>query len=64
MAGDHPDHRLEVAVDRETGVLARLVESFGDAVTRCVEATELAPDAAIPESAFSVAIPDDAAHLF
>ncbi len=64
MAGDQPDHRLEIAVDRETGVLARLVESFGDVVTRRVEATELTPDAAIPDSAFSMAIPADGSTIY
>jgi outer membrane lipoprotein-sorting protein len=64
IAGDRPDHRLEVAFDRETGVLASLVESFGTTVTRHVEATELAPDAAIPDAAFSVAVPADAALIY
>jgi outer membrane lipoprotein-sorting protein len=64
MAGDRPDHRLHVAFDRETGVLALLVESFGDVVTRRVEATELTPDTSIPDSAFSVAIPADASMIY
>jgi hypothetical protein len=64
MAGDRPDHRLQVAFDRETGLLALLVESFGGAVTRRVEATELTPDAAIPESAFAVAVPEDARSIY
>lgn len=64
MAGDRPDHRLEVAVDRELGLLLRLVESFGTAVTRDVLATEVAPDAAIPDSAFAVAVPEDAAQIY
>lgn len=64
MAGDRPDHRLEVAIDRETGLLSLLVESFGGTVTRRVEATELAPDAAIPESAFTVAVPGDASSIY
>ncbi len=64
MAADRPDHRLEVAFDRETGLLSLLVESFGGTVTRRVEATELAPDAAIPESAFAVAVPGDASSIY
>jgi hypothetical protein len=64
MAGDRPDHRLQVAVDRETGVLVLVVESFGDAVTRRVEAVELTPDATIPDSAFSVATPADAWSIY
>jgi hypothetical protein len=64
MAGDRPDHRLQVAFDRETGLIAALVEWFGSTVTRRVEATELAPDAVIPESAFSVAVPGDARSIY
>lgn len=64
LAGDRPDHRLEIAVDRETGVLASFRESFGDVVVRSVTAVELAPDAPIPDSAFAVASPPDAATIF
>jgi outer membrane lipoprotein-sorting protein len=64
IAGDRPDHRIEVAVDRETGVLLLLVESFGGVVTRHAEATELTPDAAIPDSAFSMAVPADASMIY
>jgi hypothetical protein len=64
MAGDRPDHRIEIAIDRETGVLLLLVESFGDVVTRRVEAVELSPDAAIPDAAFSVAVPADASMIY
>jgi hypothetical protein len=64
MAGDRPDHRIEIAIDRETGVLLLLIESFGEVVTRHVEAVELSPDAAIPDAAFSVAIPSDASMIY
>ncbi|MFH1475238.1 MAG: hypothetical protein ABIG85_05195 [Chloroflexota bacterium] len=64
MAGDRPDHRLEIAFDRETGLLSLLVESFAGTVTRRVEATELAPDAAIAESAFAIAVPGDATAIY
>lgn len=64
LPGDRPDHRLEIGVDRETGLVARLVESFGGRVTRRVEATELAPNAPIPENAFALAIPGDATSIY
>jgi hypothetical protein len=64
IPGDRPDHRLEVAVDRETGVLALLVESFGTVVTRRAEAVDLAPDAPLPDAAFAVAVPEDAALIY
>jgi len=64
MAGDRPDHRLGGAFDRETGLLSLLVESFGGTTTRRVEATGLTPDATIPDSAFSVAVPGDAGSIY
>ena len=64
LAGDRPDHRIDIAVDRETGLLALLVESFGGVVTRRVEATEIEPDGAIPDAAFAVAVPSDASRIY
>ncbi len=64
MAGDRPDHSLTVAVDRETGLIVRLVERFGDVPSRVVEATTLEPDASIPESAFVVRVPADASAIY
>jgi len=54
----------EVAIDRETGLVARLEERYGDVPSRLVTATELAPDASIPDSAFSLAIPASAAMIY
>ena len=64
MAGDRPDHRLVLAVDRETGLVARLEERFGAVTTRLVTATEMAPDTPIPDSAFTLAIPATAATIY
>jgi hypothetical protein len=64
LAGDRPDHRLVVAVDRETGVIAGLAEFYGDRPTRLVAATELAPDASIPDEAFALHVPDGAASIY
>ena len=64
MAGDRPDHRLVLAVDRETGVVARLEERYGDVPSHFVTATELSPDASIPDSAFSLSIPATAAMIY
>ena len=58
------DHRLELAIDRETGLVACLEERYGDVPSRLVTATELAPDASIPDSAFSLAIPASAAMIY
>jgi hypothetical protein len=64
LPADRPDHRLLIAVDVETGVIARLVESFGPTVARRVEATALEPDATIPASAFSIAVPPSTASIY
>ena len=64
LPADRPDHLLEIGVDRETGLIALLVESFGGRVTRRVEATEMTPDAPIPDTAFTLAIPGDAASIY
>lgn len=64
MAGDRPDHRLSLAVDRETGLVARLEERYGALPSRLVIATELAPDAPIPDSAFALSIPSDASQIY
>ena len=64
MAGDRADHRLTLAVDRETGLVARLEERFGAAPSRLVIATELAPDASIPDGAFALSVPVDASVIY
>jgi hypothetical protein len=64
MAGDRPDHRLVLAVDRETGVVTRLEERYGTALSRLATATELSPDATIPDSAFALSIPATAAMIY
>ena len=64
MAGDRPDHRLSLAIDRESGLVARLEERYGTVLSRLVTATELAPDASIPDSAFSLSIPTDASLIY
>ncbi len=64
LAGDRGDHRVVIAADRETGLLTGLAEYFTDQPTRVVVATELAPDAAIPDAAFTLHAPDDAASIY
>jgi hypothetical protein len=64
MAGDRPDHRLSLAIDRETGLVARLEERYGTALGRLVTATELTPDASIPDGAFALSTPADASMIY
>jgi hypothetical protein len=64
MAGDRPDHRLEIAVDRATGLILRLVESIGGTVTRHAEVVDLTPDASLPPSAFEFVFPTGTTMLY
>jgi hypothetical protein len=64
LGGDRPDHRLVIAVDRETGLIAGLAEFYGERPTRLVAATDLAPDASIPDDAFVLRTPADAASIY
>ena len=54
---DRPDHHLQVSVDRETGVIVRLVESYGGEVTREALVVNLEPDALLPPTAFEFEFP-------
>ena len=64
LPGDRPDFRISIAVDRETGVILRLVESIGGSVSRQADVVDLAPDAALPPSAFDFVIPSGATMLY
>ena len=64
VVADRPDHHQQVCVDRETGVITRLVETIGDAVTRDATVTSLLPDAPLPPTAFEFTFPSGAAILF
>ena len=57
IAADRPDHHLQVSVDRETGIISRLVETIGGQVTQTATVTSLEPDAALPASTFVFAFP-------
>lgn len=64
LAGDRPDHRLDLAVDRQLGVILHLVETIGDAVTRDAEVTDIAADAPLPPTAFDFVFPTGTTMLF
>jgi hypothetical protein len=61
---DVPDHRLRVWVDRETGLIARLLETIGEDVTRDATVVSLEPNAPLPPTAFDFAFPDDATLIY
>jgi hypothetical protein len=64
LAGDRPDFRLEIGVDRETGVIVRLIETIGGVVARHAEVTDLAPDAPLPPAAFDFVFPSGTTMLY
>jgi hypothetical protein len=61
---DRPDHRLEVAVDFQTGMILLLAEHIGGRTTRKGEVTSLGIDEPIPDAAFSLHVSDDTVTLY
>ena len=64
QAGDRPDFTIRIAVDRETGVIVRLVETIGGRVTRHADVTDLQPDATLPPAAFDFVFPTGTTMLY
>ena len=64
VVGDRPDFRIELAVDRDTGVILRLVESIGGVTTRDARVTEIAPDASLAPSTFQFVFPTGTTMLY
>ena len=64
MSADRPDHRFDLAVDRQLGIVLRLVEMIGESVTRDAEVTDLEPDAPLPPTAFDFVFPTGTTMLF
>ena len=64
LPGDRPDFHISVAVDRETGVILRLIESIGGEVTRHAEVIELQPDVPLPAAAFYFVFPTGTTMLY
>lgn len=64
VSTDRPDHALELTVDRETGVILRLVETVADEVTRDALVRAFEPDAPLPPTAFDFVVPPGATNLF
>jgi len=64
LPGDRPDFQISIAVDRETGVILRLIESIDGEVTRQADVVDLAPDAALPPAAFDFVFPTGTTMLY
>lgn len=61
---DRPDYHVSIAVDRETGVILRFVESIGGQVTRHAEVVGFEPDALLPATAFQFVFPSGTTMLY
>ncbi len=64
IAGDRPDFGIAIAVDRETGVILRLIESIGGVVTRDAVVVELDPDVPLLAAAFDFVFPTGTTMLY
>jgi outer membrane lipoprotein-sorting protein len=64
LASDRPDYHLSLAVDRETGVILRLVETITGIVTRDARVVDFGPDAPLPPSAFQFVFPTGTTMLY
>ena len=64
VSADRPDFHISIAVDRQLGVMVRLVETIGGETTRHAEVTDLGPDAPIPATMFDFAFPTGTTMLY
>ena len=64
IAADRPDHHLQVAFDRDTGLVLRLVETIAGEVTRDATVTSLSPDASLSPAAFTFSFPSGATLIY
>ena len=64
VAADRPDYHLSIAVDRETGVILRFIESVGGRITRQAEVVDFEPDASFPPSALEFVFPSGTTMLY
>jgi hypothetical protein len=64
LPGDRPDFRIDLAIDRQTGLILRLVETIGGEETRRAEITVLDPDAPLPPAAFDFTFPTGTTMLY
>jgi hypothetical protein len=61
---DRPDYHVQLGVDRETGLITRLVESVKGEITRLAEVVLLDPDARLAPATFEFECPEDATMLY
>ena len=61
---DRPDHWLEVAVDRQTGLILLLAEHIGRRISRHAEVTSLALDEPVGDEVFAIHVSPDTKLLY
>jgi hypothetical protein len=64
LSADRPDFRIDLVVDRATGIILRLTETVAGTATRLAEVTELSPDAPLPPTAFDLVFPTGTTMLY
>lgn len=64
VPADRPDHRIDIAVDRDTGAILSLVETIGSVETRAADVTQFDVDASLPPNAFEFVFPTGTTMLF
>lgn len=64
IAADRPDHHFQLHVDRETGIVTRLVETVAGSMTQSGIVTSLIPDAPLQVSAFDYTFPTGANLIY
>jgi len=64
VSADRPDFHISIAVDRQLGLILRLVETIGGEKTRDAEVTDLGPDAPMPKTAFEFTFPTGTTMLY
>jgi len=61
---DRPDYHVQLAIDRQDGIVTRLVESVGDDVTRLAEVVHLDADPTLPATTFDFEFPEGTTILY
>jgi hypothetical protein len=64
MQADRPDFEIEIAADRDTGAILRLIERIGGDVTRDAEAVIFEPDAPLPAATLEFHFPAGTTMLY
>src|SRR5439155_9675199 len=61
---DRPDYHIQIAVDRDTGVITRLAESVRGELTRLATVIVLDPDAPLQPTTFDLELPEGTTVLY